>query len=115
MANEFKTFSAKNIDTDSSKITLYTCPSSTETTIIGLNIANILGVSITVTVEFHDGGISGTSNLRHIVKDAIVPVGSSLVVVGGDQKIVMNATDALVVYGSQANCCDAVLSVLEIT
>ena len=116
MANAFKTFSAQNIDTASTgETTLYTCPSSTETTIIGLNIANILTVSITVTVELHDGGISGTNNLRHIVKNAIVPVGSSLVVVGGDQKIVMNAGDVLRVYASQDNSCDAVLSVLEIT
>ncbi len=116
MANEFKTFSAQNIDTSSTgKTTLYTCPSSTETTIIGLNIANILSVSITVTVEFYDGGAGSASNLRHIVKDTIVPVGSSLVVVGGDQKIVMNATDVLKVYASQDNSCDAVLSVLEIT
>ena len=111
MANAFKTFTAQNIDTSSSKATLYTCPANTETTIIGLNIANILSVSITVTVELLDGG----STITHIVKDAIVPVGSSLVAVGGPQKIVMNATDVLKVYGSQANCCDAVLSVLEIT
>jgi len=118
MANEFKTFTAKNIDTASTGETvLYTCPGGTQTTIIGLNIANILAVSITVTVEFHDGGVSSpeSTNLRHIVKDAIVPVGSSLVVVGGDQKIVMNAGDVLRVYASQDNSCDAVLSVLEIT
>jgi hypothetical protein len=111
MANAFKTFTAQNIDTSSGKATLYTCPANTETTIIGLNIANILSVSITVTVELLDGG----STVTHIVKDAIVPVGSSLVAVGGPQKIVMNATDVLKVYGSQANSCDAVLSVLEIT
>ena len=111
MANAFKTFTAQNIDTSTSKATLYTCPSSTETTIIGLNIANILSVSITVTVELLDGG----STITHVVKDAIVPVGSSLVAVGGPQKIVMNATDVLKVYGSQANSCDAVLCVLEIT
>ena len=111
MANAFKTFTAQNIDTSSGKATLYTCPADTETTIIGLNIANILSVSITVTVELLDGG----STITHVVKDAIVPVGSSLVAVGGPQKIVMNATDVLKVYGSQANCCDAVMSVLEIT
>ena len=111
MANAFKTFTAQNIDTSSGKATLYTCPANTETTIIGLNIANILSVSITVTVELLDGG----STITHVVKDAIVPVGSSLVAVGGPQKIVMNATDVLKVYGSQANCCDAVMSVLEIT
>jgi hypothetical protein len=110
MANAFKTFTARGIDALSQSI--YTCPSSTETTIIGLNVANILGVSITVTVELYDGG---GSDPTHIVKDAIVPVGSSLVVVGGDQKIVMNATDILKIKGSQSNCCDAVLSVLEIT
>jgi len=112
MANAFKTFTAQNIDTSSTgKTTLYTCPASTETTIIGLNIANILTSSITVTVEFVDGG----TTITHLVKDAIVPVGSSLVVAGGDQKIVMNATDILKVYASQDNSCDAVLSVLEIT
>ena len=51
----------------------------------------------------------------HIVKDAIVPVGSSLVAVGGDQKIVMNASDILRITGSQASAADVTLSVLEIT
>ena len=65
-------------------------PASTETTIIGLNIANILTVvSITVNVQL----INNDGDNVHIVKSAIVPVGSSLVAVGGDQKIVMNASD----------------------
>lgn len=110
MANAFKTFTLRDIDATS--VDLYTCPASTETTIIGLNVANILSSSITVTVELYDGG--GATPTR-IVKDAIVPVGSSLVVVGGDQKIVMNATDILKIKGSATNCCDAVVSVLEIT
>ena len=110
MANAFKTFTLRDIDATS--VTLYTCPASTETTIIGLNVANILTTSITITVELYDGGgVTPT----HIVKDAIVPVGSSLVAVGGDQKIVMNATDILKIKGSATDCCDAVLSVLEIT
>ena len=110
MPNNFKTFTDTGVGTSNADV--YTCPSSTETTIIGLNIANILSVSITVTVELYDGG---GSDPTHIVKDAIIPVGSSLVAVGGDQKIVMNATDILKVKGSQADCCDVVLSVLEIS
>ena len=51
----------------------------------------------------------------HIVKSAIVPVGSSLVAVGGDQKIVMNASDILRITASQASLADVTLSVLEIT
>ena len=112
MANAFKTFSAKNIDTASTgETTLYTCPSSTETTIIGLNIANILTVSITVNVQL----INNDGDNVHIVKSAIVPVGSSLVAVGGDQKIVMNASDILRITASQASAADVTLSVLEIT
>ena len=112
MANAFKTFTAQNIDTSSTgKATLYTCPSSTETTIIGLNIANILTVSITVNVQL----INNDGDDVHIVKSAIVPVGSSLVAVGGDQKIVMNASDVLRITASQASAADVTLSVLEIT
>ena len=109
MANAFKTFTDTAVGTGNADV--YTCPSATETTIIGLNIANILTVSITVNVQL----INNDGDNVHIVKSAIVPVGSSLVVVGGDQKIVMNSTDVLKVYGSENNCCDAVLSVLEIT
>ena len=68
-------------------------------------------MSITVSVQL----INADGDNVHIVKDAIVPVGSSLVAVGGDQKIVMNAGDILRVTASQASAADVTLSVLEIT
>lgn len=110
MANSFKTLTSTAVGT-SPATTIYTCPAATETTIIGLNVANILTVSITVDVllENDDG-----DNV-YIVKSAIVPVGASLVAVGGDQKIVMNADDILKVQASQASAADVTLSVLEIT
>ena len=40
MANAFKTFTDTAVGTGNADV--YTCPSATETTIIGLNIANIL-------------------------------------------------------------------------
>ena len=72
-----------------SAATIYTCPSATETTIIGMNVANILSVSITVDIQLENNDGDNV----YILKDAIVPVGSALVAVGGDQKIVMNASD----------------------
>ena len=109
MANAFKTFTDTAVGTANADV--YTCPSATETTIIGQNIANRLTVSIPVNVQLnHNDG----DNV-HIVKSAIVPVGSSLVVVGGDQKIVMNASDILRITASQASAADVTLSVLEIT
>ena len=109
MANAFKTFTDTAVGPLNAS--LYTWPSATETTIIGLNIANILTASITVNVQL----INNDGDNVHIVKSAIVPVGSSLVAVGGDQKIVMNASDILRITASQASAADVTLSVLEIT
>ena len=109
MANAFKTFTDTAVGTNDADV--YTCPSATETTIIGLNVANILTSSITVNIQL----INNDGDNVHIVKDGIVPVGSSLVAVGGDQKIVMNASDVLRITASQASAADVTVSVLEIT
>ena len=109
MANSFKTVTDTAVGT--SPATIYTCPASTETTIIGLNVANILTSTITVDVQLENNDGDNV----YIVKDAIVPVGSSLVAVGGDQKIVMNASDILRITASQASAADVVVSVLEIS
>jgi hypothetical protein len=50
-----------------------------------------------------------------IIKDAPVPVGSSLVVVGGDQKVVLEPGDTVKVTSNTALSADAIVSVLEIT
>ena len=49
MANAFKTFTDTAVGTANADV--YTCPSATETTIIGLNMANILTTTITVNVQ----------------------------------------------------------------
>jgi hypothetical protein len=112
MANAFKlkTFdgSSTNAATD---MTIYTCPSSTETTIIGMSIANITSSQITVDVKLENND----GNNVFIIKDAPIPVGSTLVPVGGDQKIVMEASDVLKVQSDTANSADTALSILEIT
>ena len=57
---------------------------NTQTTLIGMTISNIVSSVISVTVTLNDG-----SNTTHIVKDAPIPTGGSLLVCGGDQKIVL--------------------------
>lgn len=109
MANAFKLVTSTNVGT--SPATVYTCPSSTETTIIGLTIANIhtSQIEVDVQLENNDG-----DNV-YLIKDAPIPVGSSLVVVGGEQKVVMNASDVLKVTSNTATSADVTLSILEIT
>ena len=109
MANSFK------IKTDTavgaSPATIYTCPAATETTIIGLSISNIVASQITVDVQLEN---NDGDNI-YLVKAAPVPVGSALVVVGGDQKVVMEALDVLKVTTNTASSGDVALSILEIT
>ena len=109
MANTFRPFTDTAVGT--SAATSYTVPSATATTIIGLNISNILTVGITVDIQLENNDGDNV----YILKDAPVPVGGALVAVGGDQKIVMNASDVLKVTASQASAADVIVSVLEIT
>jgi hypothetical protein len=50
----------------------------------------------------------------YLVETATIPVGSSLVVVGGDQKVVLQAADALYVVNSVATSGDCFCSLLEV-
>jgi|TARA_R100001460_G_C3513988_1_gene171772 hypothetical protein len=109
MANSFKLVTDTGVGT--SAATVHTGAGSTETTIIGMSIANIhtSQIEVDVQLENNDG-----DNI-YIVKDAPIPVGSSLVVVGGEQKVVMNASDVLKVTSNVASSADVALSILEIT
>ena len=109
MANSFKLVTDTGVGT--SAATVPPGAGSTETTIIGMSIANIhtSQIEVDVQLENNDG------DKIYIVKDAPIPVGSSLVVVGGEQKVVMNASDVLKVTSNVASSADVALSILEIT
>lgn len=105
--NTFKNFLSKNVGT--APATVYTCPASTQTTIIGLSVANTTTSPITCDVYITSSAVS-----YYLIKTAVVPVGGALVVVGGDQKTVLEAADVLLVVTSAATSADAVCSLLEI-
>ena len=109
MANSFKIKTDTAVGT--SPATIYTCPASTQTTIIGLSISNIVASQITVDVQLEN---NDGDNI-YLVKAAPVPVGSALVVVGGDQKVVMEESDVLKVTTNTTSSGDVALSILEIT
>jgi hypothetical protein len=114
MANAF--LSETDTAVGTSPATIYTCPASTETTIIGLSVANIVTSQITVSVKLNGAGrTSGAVDNVYMVKDAPVPVGGTLVVVGGDQKLVMEPGDTVTVESDTASSADVILSHLDIT
>jgi hypothetical protein len=112
MANAFKTKTFDGSSTAASTaMTIYTCPASTETTIIGMTISNITTSQILVDVTFEN---SDGDNV-YILKEAPIPVGGALVPIGGEQKVVMEASDIIKVTSDTANSADTTLSILEIT
>jgi len=117
MANAFKlkTFdgSSTNAATD---MTIYTGQPSTETTIIGMSIANISTSQILVDVKIESNTVDNETNSNvFLIKAAPIPVGGTLVPIGGDQKVVLLDTDVLKVQSDTANSADTTLSILEIT
>jgi hypothetical protein len=108
MANTFKSYAVKNVGTGAASV--YTCPSATQTTLIGLSMANTSVSPITT-----DAYITRSAVNYYLVKGATVPVGGSLVIVGGDQKVVLQPADILYVLNSAATSGDCFASLLEIT
>jgi hypothetical protein len=108
MANNFTSYLNKDVGTSAAAVV--TVGASTQTTIIGLSFANTTTSPITASAYITRSAVD-----YYLIKDATVPVGSSLVVVGGDQKTVMVTGDVLNVITSAAASADVVTSVLNIT
>ena len=109
MANTFKNRTLRAVGTSPVDVGAVVA-SSTETTLIGMTLANITSGVISVTATLHDG-----SNTTHIVKDAPIPTGGSLILLGGDQKVVLMTGDKIIVTSNTASSCDVIMSFLEIT
>ena len=110
MANVFKNSVTGSIGTTNTKV--YEAPTSTTTTVIGVSVANIINQNASVNVSVTDSSEAKTS---YLVKNALITEGGSLVVVGGEQKVVLETGDYISVISTEANSIDVVVSVLEIS
>ena len=70
------------------------------------------GTALTVTGSTVTGDIWNTLAFTYIVRDAPIPVGGALKVIAG-QKLVMEATDSMIVQTSSASSVDSIASILE--
>lgn len=107
MANTFKNYTQKAIGTTPTAV--YTVASATQATVIGMTVTNVTAAPVGVSV-----GV-GTAPTTWLIKDATIAPGGALVPVGGDQKLVLEATDILVANASSSGGADVIVSVLEIT
>ena len=104
----FTSYVNKNVGTAAA--TVVTAAAGAQTNIIGMSVANTTSTAVTVDVYITRSAID-----YYIVRGATVPQGGALVPVGGDQKIVLVASDALKVIASTATCIDVITSALVVT
>lgn len=110
MPNNFRNDITSGLGT--SLTSIYTAGSGVTATVIGMTCANTTSSDVTVTVTVTDTSASATAN---VVKNAPVPTGGSLVVAGGNHKIVLETGDILKAQSSASSSIDIMLSVLEQT
>jgi hypothetical protein len=110
MANTFKRKLSRGIGTSLTAIGSYAVPSSTATTVIGLAVANVTASQVIVDATVNDG-----SNDTYLIKSAPIPSGGTLVIIGGDQKVVLETLDSIKIKSDTAASVDVVMSILEIT
>lgn len=81
---------------------------ATITTLIGASLANISTVEVKASIT-----ITREAVVVAIIKNVRIPVGSTFVPVGGDQKVVLMSGDIVKVVSDTASSVDAIFSYLE--
>ena len=104
MAQDFESNGAQITD---SATTIYT--SNSDDAIVGLRLANILTTAITVDVYIYEGG----STNRYLCKNLSIPPASSVELVQGGAKIVIQNNDVVKGLCGTENGCDAWISVVD--
>ena len=115
MASNFYVKTSRSISTTLTTVGSYVVAAATSTTVIGLEVANTLSGSLSAQSIIIDATVNDGTNDTYIVRNALVPGGSSIVLVGGDQKIVLNTGYSVKVKSDTANSADVIMSVLELT
>jgi len=104
MAQNFRRYTSNAVGT--SPATLFTANSYD--TVIGISVSNVTGSAIQVDVYINDG-----ANDIYLIKDAPIPAGSSLQVLDGGAKFVVQSGDRIYVQSDTASSLDVWVSTVD--
>ena len=107
MAQDFKRYTKNEVGTVVVDIPAAADFNSNDA-IVGIHIANIITSSIAVDVYINDG----TSNI-YLVKGAPIPPGSSLQILDGGAKVVVQNGDQMHIKSDTASSADVWVSVVD--
>ena len=110
MANTFYRKISSNVGTVANTIGSYTVGGSTTSIVLGLALSNTTGATINASAFISNGAA-----LVYLVKSAPITTGGTLVVIGGDQKLVLQTNDNVRIVSDTMNSIDAYMSIMEIT
>jgi hypothetical protein len=92
--------------------TIYETPLATTTTVIGVSVSNRIQSNVLVDVKLI---ASGSLNEAYLCTGSLIPPGSNIILVGGEQKVVMGTGDYLTLKSDTAGSADIIVSALEIS
>ena len=104
MAQNFRRYTSNDVGT--SAATLFTADSYD--TIVGISLANVTASAINVSVYINDG-----ANDIYLVKDAPIVQGSTMQVLDGGAKYVVQTGDTLKVVSDTASSVDVWVSTVD--
>ena len=104
MAQNFRRYTNNNVGTTA--VTSFTANSYD--TVVGISVSNITGSAVNADVYINDG-----TNDIYLVKTAPIPAGSSLQVLDGGAKFVLQSGDALKIQSDTAASLDVWVSAVD--
>ena len=104
MAQDFEANGQRITD---SATTIYT--SNSDDAVVGLRFANILSTTDTLSVWVYESG----STVRYLIKDVSVPATSSIELIQGASKVVIQNTDVVRAQSATANGFDCWISIVD--
>lgn len=108
MSTVFRNKVIKEIGTEDQ--TVLSTDESTNTTVIGLSLANLTNNPVFVSIKIVDD----SSTEGFYIKDVVIPAESSLRALSGGEKLVLAPNNQMIIVSNQENSLDAVISYVDI-
>lgn len=108
MANTFLRKFSSNIGNTTTSVGSYTVGSNIGAVIIGLTVSNTTNRELSANIALYNGVSS-----YYLAQRAPIPSGGSLVVAGGEQKIVLQPSDSIQVQTESGYGLDAIMTIME--
>lgn len=108
MANTFLRKTSRNVGNIATAVGGYTVGANIGAVVVGLSLSNTTGSQIRANVAINNG-----SNDFYLVKDAPILDSSTLVLVGNEQKVVLQTGDSIKVTSSDDSSIDVLMTVME--